>query len=210
MMAGTPNAPASGAVGHAASQAAASPAAQFTAALSAHEAPQRTAQWHWADESACEASAATLATRLAAARAARADGADLTIELHGPLGAGKTTFVRHLLRALGVRGRVKSPTYTVVEPYRVELSCATPRGLERHGLDISHFDFYRFEDARELIDAGLRDTFAAPGLKLVEWPSRAAAWLPVADLRLDIEPAADDSRLVRAEARTARGAALLG
>ncbi len=127
---------------------------------------------------------------------------DAIIELHGPLGAGKTTFVRHLLRALGVSGRIKSPTYTVVEPYAV--------GEGERALAISHFDFYRFTDARELADAGLRELFAAPGLKLVEWPTHAAALLPRADLRLVIEPEADDSRRVRAEALSPRGQELLG
>mgnify|MGYP002381131944 CR=1 FL=1 len=149
--------------------------------------------WRWPDEAACAAAAGRLAARLADAPVP----GDAVIELHGPLGAGKTTFVRHLLRALGVQGRIKSPTYTVVEPYRAA------------GFDVSHFDFYRFDDPRELLDAGLRDAFAAPGLKLVEWPARAAAWLPVPDLRLEIEPQADDSRLVQVDAPTPRGAALV-
>ncbi len=149
--------------------------------------------WFWPDEAAC----AARATAIAAAMAAHPEARNATIELHGPLGAGKTTFVRHLLRALGVSGRVKSPTYTVVEPYRAG------------NLDVSHFDFYRFEDARELVDAGLRETFAAPGLKLVEWPARAGPWRPPADLCLEIEPQADESRQVRALALTPLGAALL-
>jgi hypothetical protein len=85
------------------------------------------------------------------------------IELHGDLGAGKTTLVRHLLRALGVQGRVKSPTYAVVEPHEVP------------GLAIWHFDFYRFTDPREWEDAGFRDVFASPGLKLAEWPRKRRA-----------------------------------
>ena len=144
---------------------------------------------HWPDEAAC----AAFAQHLAGQAALR----DAFIELHGPLGAGKTTFVRHLLRALGVTGRVKSPTYTVLEPY------ALP------GLAISHLDFYRFEDPREWADAGFRDVFAAPGLKLAEWPEQAAGQLPLPDLRLHIEPGADDQRTVRAEACTERGVALL-
>ena len=143
----------------------------------------------WPDEAACAAWAAALA-RQPALR-------DACIELHGPLGAGKTTFVRHLLRALGVSGRIKSPTYTVVEPYQLP------------GLAISHFDFYRFADAREWADAGLRELFAAPGLKLVEWPEHAAGQLPVADLHLHIEPTTGDARAVRADAGTARGLELL-
>jgi tRNA threonylcarbamoyladenosine biosynthesis protein TsaE len=144
---------------------------------------------HWPDEGACAAWAAALAGH----RELR----DAFIELHGPLGAGKTTFVRHLLRALGVTGRIKSPTYAVVEPY------ALP------GLTISHFDFYRFDDPREWEDAGFREVFAAPGLKLAEWPEKAAAVLPPADLRLDIAPQDDGSRVVTAQALSPRGAALL-
>ena len=143
----------------------------------------------WPDEAAC----AAWATALAAHPALR----NAYIELQGPLGAGKTTFVRHLLRALGVQGRIKSPTYAVVEPY------ALP------GLAISHFDFYRFEDPHEWEDAGLRDLFAAPGLKLAEWPERAARMLPVADLVLHIEPQDGDARVVQAQALTATGLELL-
>jgi tRNA threonylcarbamoyladenosine biosynthesis protein TsaE len=143
----------------------------------------------WPDEAACATFAAGLA------RQARLRQA--FIELHGPLGAGKTTFVRHLLRALGVTGRVKSPTYAVVETYSLP------------SLEISHFDFYRFDDPREWADAGFRDLFAADGLKLAEWPEKAAGALPMADLRLHIEPQDDDSRDVRIEALTAVGLALL-
>ena len=147
----------------------------------------------WPDEAACAAYARSLAAQPALRRA--------YVELHGPLGAGKTTFVRHLLRALGVQGRVKSPTYTVMEPY------ALP------GLDISHFDFYRFSDPREWADAGLRDVFASPGLKLAEWPEHAAGALPLADLRLYIDVAGDTDaqrRQVRLEAGTPLGLDLLG
>ncbi len=144
---------------------------------------------HWPDEAACAAFAQGLAPK--------APLRDAFIELHGPLGAGKTTFVRHLLRALGVSGRIKSPTYAVLEPY------------ELPGLAISHLDFYRFEDPREWADAGFREIFAAPGLKLAEWPQHTGDQLPVPDLRLHIEPGADDGRTVLAEACTARGVALL-
>ncbi len=156
---------------------------------SVHEPILGTRIVHWPDEAACAASAATLAA-LPALRNAY-------LELHGPLGAGKTTFVRHLLRALGVQGRIKSPTYTVVEPYVLP------------GVAISHFDFYRFEDPREWEDAGFRELFALPGLKLAEWPEKAAGALPVADLRLHIEPHDDESRTVRLEAGTALGLELL-
>jgi tRNA threonylcarbamoyladenosine biosynthesis protein TsaE len=119
------------------------------------------------------------------------------IELLGNLGAGKTTLVRHLLHALGVAGRIKSPTYAVVEPHEVP------------GLAIWHFDFYRFSDPREWEDAGFRDIFASPGLKLAEWPEKAAALLPPADLVIQLQVLPDESRRTTLTAQTATGAALL-
>jgi tRNA threonylcarbamoyladenosine biosynthesis protein TsaE len=121
------------------------------------------------------------------------------VELRGDLGAGKTTFVRHLLHALGVQGRIKSPTYAVVEPYNL------PDG----GLDIWHFDFYRFNDPDEWEEAGFRDIFASPGLKLVEWPDNAGPHLPQPDLGLSIALLADDSRAVTLSAFTTTGSRLL-
>jgi tRNA threonylcarbamoyladenosine biosynthesis protein TsaE len=123
--------------------------------------------------------------------------ADAFIALHGDLGAGKTTLVRHLLRALGVQGRIKSPTYAVVEPY------------ELPALDAWHFDFYRFDDPREWEDAGFRDVFAGRGLKLAEWPEKAGALLPLADLDIHIAIDAEERRHVRLHANTARGRELL-
>ncbi len=134
---------------------------------------------------------------LAAALAAQPAIRNACIELHGELGAGKTTFVRHLLRALGVSGRIKSPTYAVVEPHEVP------------GLAIWHFDFYRFSDPREWEDAGFRDLFASPGLKLAEWPEKAAGLLPLADLAITLQVQPDESRRVTLKAQTTTGAALL-
>ncbi len=125
------------------------------------------------------------------------------IELQGDLGAGKTTFVRHLLKSLGVEGRIKSPTYAVVEPYTLGAASLQP------GLNIWHFDFYRFNDPREWEEAGLRDIFASPGLKLVEWPEKAGPHLPPPDLLLKIEVLDDDARAVTLTAHTAIGAELL-
>lgn len=139
-----------------------------------------------------------MATKLfAAALAGQPALCNAFIELHGDLGAGKTTLVRHLLQALGVQGRVKSPTYAVVEPY------------ELPGLAIWHFDFYRFSDPREWEDAGFRDIFASPGLKLAEWPEKAAGFLPRADLVIHLEALNDDARQVTLSAQTATGVALL-
>ena len=148
----------------------------------------------WTDEADCALSAASLAACLAA----QPGGVDATIELLGPLGAGKTTFVRHLLRALGVAGRIKSPTYAVMEPH------ALPGGGQA-----AHFDFYRFSDPREWFDAGLRDVFAGPGLKIVEWPDLAGGLLPTPDLRLRIALHDDGRREVRAEALSPRAAGWL-
>jgi len=144
---------------------------------------------HWSDENATQGFAARLAAQVLLGQA--------FIELRGDLGAGKTTLVRHLLRALGVEGRIKSPTYAVVEPY--ELS----------RFNAWHFDFYRFQDPREAADAGLRDIFASPGLKLVEWPEKAAGSLPRADLVIEIQVLDDESRQVRLHAQTTTGVALL-
>lgn len=148
----------------------------------------------WPEEAATQA----FAGRLAALPALR----DATMELHGGLGAGKTSLVRHLLRALGVAGRIKSPSYAVLESY--ELADWGGQG------EVSHFDFYRFSDPREWEDAGFREIFARPGLKLCEWPEKAAGMLPEPDLRLHLDiRAEDEARLVRLEACTPRGQALL-
>ena len=122
------------------------------------------------------------------------------------MGAGKTTLVRHLLQALGVTGRIKSPTYAVVEPY------------ELPGLCIWHFDFYRFSDPREWEDAGFRDIFASPGLKLAEWADKAAGFIPTPDCVIELVLAhsdetssapGDEARQVTLTAYSATGRALL-
>ena len=138
------------------------------------------------------------------ALAEQAGLAHAVLALRGDLGAGKTTLVRHLLRAMGVQGRVKSPTYAVVEPHDVP-----PSGLWPQGLLVSHFDFYRFSDPREWEDAGFRDVFAAPGLKLVEWPDKAGALMPTPDLDLHMAITGDNARRLTATAHTPKGVALL-
>ena len=151
-----------------------------------------TRDYLWPDEAACE--------RFAQALAHGPEIGDACIELEGGLGAGKTSLVRHLLRALGVTGRIKSPSYAVVEDY-------APPALQ--GRPAHHFDFYRFNDPREWEDAGFRELFAAPGLKLSEWPQKATGMLPVPDLRLTLEVQDEHARRVHAEAGTARGQVLL-
>jgi len=154
-----------------------------------------TLQLRWATEDDTQA----FAQRLASLDGVR----NAVVELDGDLGAGKTTFVRHLLRALGVSGRIKSPTYAVVEPHQV------PATAQAVGLSIWHFDFYRFTDPREWEDAGFRDLFASPGLKLLEWADHARAVLPTPDLTLALQTQADDSRAVTLSAGTPHGQLLL-
>jgi N-acetylmuramoyl-L-alanine amidase len=153
--------------------------------------------WHSEDDTHA------FATHLAARMQADPALGHAYLELHGALGAGKTTLVRHLLRALGVTGRIKSPTYAVVEPHQAPGHAGGP------GLAIWHFDFYRFTDPREWEDAGFRDLFASPGLKLAEWPAQAAGMLPTADVVIDLDTQADDSRIALCCAQTATGRALL-
>ena len=110
----------------------------------------------------------TLGRVLAASRPARA-----VLHLHGDLGAGKSTLARALLRSLGVRGAIRSPTYTLVERYPLD-----------DGTEALHLDLYRIADAGELEFLGLDPGEGA--LWLVEWPERGGAGLPAADLRLDL------------------------
>lgn len=98
----------------------------------------------------------------------------MLVALRGDLGAGKTTLVRSVLRALGVSGRIKSPTYPLLETYNVS------------SLYFYHFDFYRIKDPSELEDAGFREYFSGPGLCFVEWPERAGDWLPAPDVTLTL------------------------
>jgi tRNA threonylcarbamoyladenosine biosynthesis protein TsaE len=147
----------------------------------------------WPDEAATQ--------RFAERLAAWPGVANAFITLQGPLGTGKTTFVRYLLRALGIQGRIKSPTYAVVEPYELVHGGVT--------LAISHFDFYRFTDPREWEDAGFRDIFASPGLKIAEWPDLAGALLPSPDLAIQLTPMDETRRQVHLAAHTAAGAAWL-
>jgi tRNA threonylcarbamoyladenosine biosynthesis protein TsaE len=121
------------------------------------------------------------------------------VTLHGDLGAGKTTWVRALLRALGERGRIKSPTYAIAESYQLG------------AWSVWHFDFYRFSDPNEWEEAGFRDTLAEPALHLIEWPERVEGLLPTPDIALHIalQHGQEDTRQLRFWAQTALGEALL-
>ena len=121
------------------------------------------------------------ATERAGAALARALAGGMVIALHGDLGAGKTTLVRGVLRALGWSGPVKSPTYTLVEYYAVS------------SLHLYHFDFYRFADPNEWETAGLAECFRNDSVCLVEWPERVGGLLPAADLDVTLAHAAPDA-----------------
>jgi tRNA threonylcarbamoyladenosine biosynthesis protein TsaE len=123
-------------------------------------------KFHLPDERATAALGAALAGTLEPG---------LVVYLRGELGAGKTTVIRGMLRALGWQGPVRSPTYALVEVYAVSR------------LDLHHFDFYRFHDPREWIDAGFRESFNGRNVSLVEWPERAGGLLPPADLEIALE-----------------------
>lgn len=136
------------------------------------------------------------ATRALGARLARVIEPGLLVYLHGDLGSGKTTLARGLLRGLGYQGRVKSPTYALVELYTVSR------------LDLYHFDFYRFRDPKEWRDAGFNEYFNDASVCLVEWPEKAAGLLPAADLDIALE-FAGDGRDLEIRAGTESGKACL-
>ncbi|UTW11771.1 tRNA (adenosine(37)-N6)-threonylcarbamoyltransferase complex ATPase subunit type 1 TsaE [Marinobacterium rhizophilum] len=126
----------------------------------------------------------------------RACGGRGIIFLHGDLGMGKTTLCRGVLRAYGHLGSVKSPTYTLVEPYDLE------------GRRLYHFDLYRLADPEELEYLGIRDYFEDDDLCLIEWPQRGAGWLPRPDLDVEIS-IAGQGRSIECQGRTARGQQIL-
>lgn len=135
------------------------------------------------DEAATLAFAARLAENLKSIR---------LITLTGDLGAGKTALVRGMLQSLGHKGKVKSPTFTLVEPYTIQ------------GRQVYHFDLYRLADPEELEYLGFSDYFAGNSLCLIEWPERGRGWLPTADLEITLLHR-ESGRDIKIEARTAAG-----
>ena len=135
-----------------------------------------------------------LAERLAPLLSGQVPGVPLggRIHLHGDLGAGKTHFVRALLRACGVTGRIKSPSYALLESYKVS------------SLYFYHLDFYRFSDPREWVDAGFRDILQDNAVVLIEWPEKAGDLLPEPDLDLHLDYCGD-GRLATLDAHSAKG-----
>ncbi|MDQ8021604.1 MAG: tRNA (adenosine(37)-N6)-threonylcarbamoyltransferase complex ATPase subunit type 1 TsaE [Moraxellaceae bacterium] len=142
---------------------------------------------HLADAAATEAFGAALAPAMEAG---------LVVWLSGDLGAGKTTLTRGLLRALGHTGNVKSPTYTLLEPYTVSR------------IPLYHFDFYRFTHADEFLEAGLDEYFTGTGACLVEWADKALPHVPQPDIELRLT-VVGDARDIEYLALTERGRACL-
>jgi tRNA threonylcarbamoyladenosine biosynthesis protein TsaE len=152
-----------------------------------------SASLYLADEAATNALAARFAPLLCAthkALATKTPGG--RIHLRGDLGAGKTSFVRAMLKATGVTGRIKSPSYTLLETYKVS------------SIYFYHLDFYRFKDQYEWQDAGFRDILQKEAVVLIEWPEQAGAALPPPDLEIKLSYAGT-GRQASLAAYTTRG-----
>lgn len=125
------------------------------------------------------------------------------ISLSGPLGAGKTSLVRSFIRAFGVTGPIKSPSYALVEPYNLS------------SFSIYHFDFYRFFDKNEWEESGFRDTFSENAIWLVEWPDKASGLLPATDLSISLAyqdmagSSGNPGRVLTIQAQSPRGQAIV-
>lgn len=132
-------------------------------------------------------------------RLLQTDTGALTVAIEGELGAGKTTFVGGVIAAAGIAGPVRSPTYTLIEPY------------EGAGRQIYHLDLYRLADPEEVEALGMRDLLTPSSILLIEWPSRAEERLPRADVRIDMAylPKLQAGRKVQFTSGSATGARLL-
>lgn len=150
---------------------------------------------HWKDYLKDEAGTQALGAALA-----RVLVPGLAIHLHGDLGAGKTFLARALLHAAGYEGRVKSPTYTLVEPYAIRLA--------GQPVELMHFDLYRMGSPEEFIEAGFREHFGAGKVCVVEWPEQAGGLIPSADIEVFLT-ASGEGRAVELRAHSDLGASCL-
>jgi tRNA threonylcarbamoyladenosine biosynthesis protein TsaE len=135
-----------------------------------------------------EAETASLAQHLAASIEKfieQAPEAHLNISLEGDLGAGKTTFARHLIQSLGHEGKVKSPTYTLCEPYLLQSN--------QGAFTVHHFDLYRMRDPLEWQEAGFAEYFDVPGFCLIEWPEKAEGTLPAFDIQISLQAGKEEN-----------------
>ena len=152
-----------------------------------------------------EAETASLARDFAAAISqllSKTPNAHLNISLKGDLGAGKTTFARYLIQGMGHEGKVKSPTYTLCEPY--------PLQVNKTAFTAHHFDLYRMKDPLEWQEAGFGEYFDVPGFCLIEWPEKAEGTLPAFDIQIALSAGAqDDERNIDINAMSALGQSIL-
>jgi tRNA threonylcarbamoyladenosine biosynthesis protein TsaE len=129
-------------------------------------------------------------------------GSHLNISLEGDLGAGKTTFARYLIQAMGHEGKVKSPTYTLCEPY--------PLQLKDQAVTVHHFDLYRMRDPLEWQEAGFVEHFDVPGICLIEWPEKAEGTLPAFDIQIQLSAGSDENeRIIKINALSQAGKSAL-
>ena len=152
-----------------------------------------------------EADTASFAKQLAASFEyflTQQPGSHLNISLQGDLGAGKTTFARYLIQAMGHEGKVKSPTYTLCEPY--------PLQLKDQAITVHHFDLYRMRDPLEWQEAGFAEHFDVPGICLIEWPEKAEGTLPGFDIQIQLAAGADENeRSIKINTLTPSGVSAL-
>ena len=126
----------------------------------------------------------------------------LNISLQGDLGAGKTTFARYLIQGMGHEGKVKSPTYTLCEPY--------PLKLQNQNYTAHHFDLYRMKNPLEWQEAGFSEYFDVPGFCLIEWPEKAEGTLPPFDIAVVLTAGInEEERDILIEAKSAAGLTIL-
>ena len=138
----------------------------------------------------------------------------LNISLEGDLGAGKTTFARYLIQGMGYVGRVKSPTYTLCEPYPLVIHEKGQGPIAVVTTTVTatahHFDLYRMRDPLEWQEAGFAEYFDVPGFCLIEWPEKAEGTLPVFDLQIQLTAGKEDSeRNITLKALSEQGLTLL-
>ena len=164
-------------------------------------APLASLKHHCRQEAETSALAKSFATTLQQWMKQNPEG-HLNIALDGDLGAGKTTFARHLIQGLGYEGKVKSPTYTLCEPYSLS--------IKNQSYVAHHFDLYRMRDPLEWQEAGFAEYFDAPGFCLIEWPEKANGTLPPFDIRIELIPGSDENeRVITMRALTNDGVDIL-
>ena len=164
---------------------------------------------YWNNASECEQFAQKMAAQL---KNQIQPDSIFHIWLDGDLGTGKTTFVRYLLRALGVNGKVKSPTYNLCEPYTLQLSPFNSSKTDKTVIDeytLHHFDLYRMNSPNEWEESGFRDILTSAGICLIEWPDKAEGTLPQADIIIGLKYCNDTSREITLSAGSVSGKLLL-